>query len=147
MNFAFFFLNQQPAINTLREVEAFLSQNPTEIVTIIIEDYVHRPKGLSTLFANAGLDKYWFPVSKMPKKGEDWPTVTDMVQENHRLLVFTSVAAKEDEEGVAYQWRYMVENECEYSQKSSNLYFGIVSKNNLLLPFSYDCVVKLEIPV
>ncbi|BAB10947.1 unnamed protein product [Arabidopsis thaliana] len=102
----------QPAINILREVEAFLSQNPTEIVTIIIEDYVHRPKGLSTLFANAGLDKYWFPVSKMPRKGEDWPTVTDMVQENHRLLVFTSVAAKEDEEGVAYQWRYMVENEC-----------------------------------
>ncbi|KAG7614511.1 PLC-like phosphodiesterase TIM beta/alpha-barrel domain superfamily [Arabidopsis suecica] len=101
----------QPAINILREVEAFLSQNPTEIVTIIIEDYVHRPKGLSTLFANAGLDKYWFPVSKMPRKGEDWPTVTDMVQENHRLLVFTSVAAKEDEEGVAYQWRYMVENE------------------------------------
>ncbi|CAN8264134.1 unnamed protein product [Cochlearia groenlandica] len=101
----------QPAINTLKEVEAFLSQNPTEIVTIIIEDYVHRPKGLSTLFANAGLDKYWFPVSKMPKRGEDWPTVTAMVQQNHRLLAFTSVAAKEDEEGVAYQWRYMIENE------------------------------------
>lgn len=90
-----------------------MTQNPTEIVTIVIEDYVHRPKGLSTLFANAGLDKYWFPVSKMPKRGEDWPTVTDMVQENHRLLVFTSVAAKEEEEGVAYQWRYIVENECE----------------------------------
>lgn len=118
-----FSLYQQPAINTLREVEAFLSQNPTEIVTIIIEDYVHRPKGLSTLFANAGLDKYWFPVSKMPKKGEDWPTVTDMVQENHRLLVFTSVAAKEDEEGVAYQWRYMVENECEYHKKFISLLF------------------------
>ncbi|XP_010550360.1 PREDICTED: PI-PLC X domain-containing protein At5g67130-like [Tarenaya hassleriana] len=101
----------QPAINTLKEVEAFLSQNPTEIVTIIIEDYVKTPKALSTLFANAGLEKYQFPVLKMPKKGEDWPTVTEMVQENHRLLVFTSVAAKEEEEGVAYQWRYMVENE------------------------------------
>ena len=143
MNFVFF-LNQQPAINILREVEAFLSQNPTEIVTIIIEDYVHRPKGLSTLFANAGLDKYWFPVSKMPRKGEDWPTVTDMVQENHRLLVFTSVAAKEDEEGVAYQWRYMVENECAYYTKFISL-MKIVSENNLLLPFSYDCL-KLGIP-
>ena len=94
---------------------------------------MHRPKGLSTLFANAGLDKYWFPVSKMPKRGEDWPTVTDMVQENHRLLVFTSVAAKEDEEGVAYQWRYIVENECEYQSQSltlfhslSNLSFAII---------------------
>ncbi|KAA8531680.1 hypothetical protein F0562_006603 [Nyssa sinensis] len=101
----------QPAINTLKEVEAFLSQNPSEIVTIIIEDYVHTPKGLTKVFTDAGLDKYWFPVSKMPKKGEDWPTVTDMVRDNHRLLVFTSDSSKEADEGIAYQWRYMVENE------------------------------------
>ncbi|TKY70590.1 PI-PLC X domain-containing protein [Spatholobus suberectus] len=101
----------QPAINTLREVEAFLTENPSEIVTIVIEDYVRTPKGLTNLFTNAGLDKYWFPVSDMPKTGEDWPTVTEMVQANRRLLVFTSDASKEAEEGVAYQWTYMVENE------------------------------------
>ncbi|KAL6961468.1 hypothetical protein U1Q18_039237 [Sarracenia purpurea var. burkii] len=105
---------RQPAINTLKEVEEFLSANPTEIVTIIIEDYVHTPKGLTKLFANAGLDKYWFPVSKMPQKGQDWPTVTDMVQQNHRLLVFTSDFSKEAYEGIAYQWRYMLENECKH---------------------------------
>lgn len=91
-----------------------MSENPTEIVTIIIEDYVHTTKGLTALFAKAGLDKYWFPVSKMPRKGDDWPTVTEMVQDNHRLIVFTSDATKEAQEGVAYQWKYMVENECEY---------------------------------
>lgn len=101
----------QPAINTLREVEAFLSQNPTEIVTIVIEDYVHSTKGLTRVFTAAGLDKYWFPVSNMPKKGDDWPTVTDMIRKNQRLLVFTSDSSKEADEGVAYQWRYMVENE------------------------------------
>ncbi|XP_058777987.1 PI-PLC X domain-containing protein At5g67130-like [Vicia villosa] len=101
----------QPAINTLKEVEAFLTENPTEIVTVIIEDYVRTPKALINLFINAGLDKYWFPVSDMPKRGEDWPTITLMVQANHRLLVFTSDASKEVEEGIAYQWRYMVENE------------------------------------
>ncbi|KAF7809844.1 PI-PLC X domain-containing protein [Senna tora] len=101
----------QPAINTLKEVEAFMTENPTEIITIIIEDYVHTPKGLTNLFVSAGLDKYWYPVSKMPKKGEDWPTVTEMVQANHRLLVFTSIASKEAEEGIAYQWKYFVENE------------------------------------
>ncbi|MCD7453184.1 hypothetical protein HAX54_019927 [Datura stramonium] len=101
----------EPAINTLKEVEAFLSANPTEIVTIIIEDYVHSPKGLTRVFADAGLDKYWFPVSKMPKKGDDWPTVNDMVKKNYRLLVFTSDSSKEAAEGIAYQWRYMVENE------------------------------------
>ncbi|KAL5714113.1 hypothetical protein ACHQM5_016118 [Ranunculus cassubicifolius] len=101
----------EPAINTLREVEAFLSGNPTEIVTIIIEDYVHTPKGLTNLFTNAGLQKYWFPVSKMPTNGADWPSITDMIATNHRLLVFTSIASKEASEGIAYQWRYMLENE------------------------------------
>lgn len=95
-------------------MEAFLSENPSEIVTIIIEDYVHTPKGLTKVFTDAGLDKYWFPVSKMPKKGDDWPTVTNMVQENLRLLVFTSDSSKEADEKIAYQWRYMVENECKY---------------------------------
>ncbi|MFS7938152.1 putative PLC-like phosphodiesterase, TIM beta/alpha-barrel domain superfamily [Helianthus anomalus] len=93
------------------EVETVLSSNPTEIVTIIIEDYVHTTKGLTKLFIGAGLDKYWFPVSKMPKKGEDLPTVTHMARDNHRLLVFTSDSSKEATEGITYQWRYMVENE------------------------------------
>ncbi|KAK6923059.1 hypothetical protein RJ641_011363 [Dillenia turbinata] len=101
----------EPAINTLREVETFLRNNPSEIVTIIIEDYVHTPKGLTKLFTDAGLTQYWFPLTKMPKKGQDWPTVTEMVQQNERLLVFTSMASKEADEGIAYQWRYMVENE------------------------------------
>ncbi|KAK1276171.1 PI-PLC X domain-containing protein [Acorus gramineus] len=101
----------EPAVNTLKEVEAFLSSNPMEIVTIIIEDYVRAPKGLTKVFTEAGLIKYWFPVSEMPANGADWPTVTDMVAKNRRLLVFTSVASKEQDEGIAYQWRYMVENE------------------------------------
>ncbi|KAL0350696.1 UNVERIFIED_CONTAM: PI-PLC X domain-containing protein [Sesamum radiatum] len=102
---------REPAINTLREIEAFLTQNPSEIVTIIIEDYVHTPKGLTKVFTDSGLDKYWYPVAKMPKKDEDWPTVNSMVQNNYRLLVFTSDSSKEATEGIAYQWRYMVENE------------------------------------
>ncbi|XP_058070164.1 PI-PLC X domain-containing protein At5g67130-like isoform X2 [Magnolia sinica] len=101
----------EPAINALKEVEAFLTENPSEIVTIIIEDYVHAPKGLTKLFTDAGLLKFWFPVSKMPENNGDWPTVTDMVALNYRLLVFTSIASKEADEGIAYQWRYMVENE------------------------------------
>jgi len=56
--------------------------------------------------------KFWFPVSRMPKKGGDWPLVSDMVAKNQRLLVFTSVRSKEQSEGIAYQWNYMVENQC-----------------------------------
>ncbi|GLT47303.1 hypothetical protein SLA2020_210080 [Shorea laevis] len=101
----------QPAVYVLKEIQAFLEANPSEIVTIIIEDYITSPNGLTEVFDAAGLKKYWFPVSRMPKNGGDWPIVDDMVQKNQRLLVFTSKLDKEDSEGIAHQWRYMVENQ------------------------------------
>ncbi|XP_061355154.1 PI-PLC X domain-containing protein At5g67130-like isoform X2 [Gastrolobium bilobum] len=101
----------EPAIDTLKEIEAFLSANPKEIVTLILEDYVEKPKGLTKVFTDAGLMKFWFPITKMPKNGGDWPFVSDMVAKNQRLLVFTSVRSKEKSEGIAYQWNYMVENQ------------------------------------
>lgn len=101
----------EPALNTLNEIEVFLSANPTEIVTIFIEDYVHTTNGLTKLFTAANLMKYWFPVANMPKNGEDWPTTTDMIANNHRLLVFTSISSKEASEGIAYNWRYVNENQ------------------------------------
>ncbi|KAL3525831.1 hypothetical protein ACH5RR_014203 [Cinchona calisaya] len=101
----------EPATDTLREIEAFLSANPSEIVTVILEDYVKSPNGLTKVFTDAGLMKYWFPVSNMPKNGADWPLVSQMVANNQRLLVFTSIRSKEQSEGIAYQWNYMVENQ------------------------------------
>ncbi|OIV93300.1 hypothetical protein TanjilG_13127 [Lupinus angustifolius] len=101
----------QPAINVLKEIQAFLEANPSEIVTIIIEDYVTSQKGLTKVFDAAGLRKYWFPVSRMPKNGGEWPTIDDMVQKNQRLVVFTSKKAKEASEGIAYEWQYLVENQ------------------------------------
>ncbi|KVI10786.1 Phospholipase C, phosphatidylinositol-specific, X domain-containing protein [Cynara cardunculus var. scolymus] len=97
----------QPAINVLKEVRDFLEKNPTEIVTIIIEDYVTSPNGLSNVFNAAGLRKFWFPASRMPSDGRDWPTVDSMVRQNLRLVVFTSKSSKEKTEGIAYEWKYL----------------------------------------
>ncbi|KAL5556989.1 hypothetical protein UlMin_039225 [Ulmus minor] len=101
----------QPAINVLREIQKFLDANPSEIVTIFIEDYVTSPQGLMKVFNASGLNKYWFPLSQMPKNGGDWPKVDDMIQKNQRLIVFTSKSAKEASEGIAYLWNYAVENQ------------------------------------
>lgn len=112
---ALIFYTQQPAVNVLRQIRAFLDSNPSEIVTIFIEDYVTSNQGLANVFKAADLSKYMFPVSQMPKNGEDWPTVDDMVQKNQRLVVFTSKKDKESSDGIAYQWTYVVENQCEFS--------------------------------
>lgn len=101
----------QPAVNVLREVERFLSRNPAEVVTIFVEDYVESPMGLTRVLNASGLARYVLPAWRMPKSGGDWPLLSDMVRDNHRLLVFTSKAAKEAAEGVAYEWRYVVENQ------------------------------------
>lgn len=103
---------QEPAIDTMKEIEAFLSANPSEIVTLILEDYVSTPNGLTKVFNESGLMKYWFPLSSMPQNGQNWPLVSDMVAKNHRLIVFTSIKSKQETEGIAYQWNFMVENQC-----------------------------------
>ncbi|KAL1567819.1 PI-PLC X domain-containing protein-like protein [Salvia divinorum] len=101
----------QPAINVLKEIQVFLEGNPTEIVTIFIEDYVSSSQGLSKVFNASGLTPYLFPLSRMPRNGQDWPTVDDMAEKNQRLVVFTSKSSKESSEGIAYEWNYVVENQ------------------------------------
>lgn len=63
----------------------------------------------------------------MPSDGRDWPTLDSMVQQNFRLVVFTSKSAKQATEGIAYEWKYLVENQCELSLTlmSSGLEFSI----------------------
>ncbi|XP_048557483.1 PI-PLC X domain-containing protein At5g67130-like isoform X2 [Triticum urartu] len=100
-----------PAVNVLREIEVFLRRNPSEVITIFIEDYVEAPMGLTRVFNASGLTPYLFPVWRMPKNGGDWPLLSDMVRDNHRLLVFTSRSAKEAAEGFAHEWGYVVENQ------------------------------------
>ncbi|KAJ0041252.1 hypothetical protein Pint_28025 [Pistacia integerrima] len=99
-----------PATDVLKEIQVYLEANPSEIITIFIEDYVTSSQGLTKVFNAAGLSKYLFPLSAMPKSGEDWPTVDDMVKQNQRLVVFSSKSTKESE-GIAYQWKYVVENQ------------------------------------
>ncbi|KAJ4915681.1 PLC-like phosphodiesterases superfamily protein [Raphanus sativus] len=98
------------AIDTFEEVFAFLTANPSEIVTLFLEDYVKTPNALTKVFTDSGLKKFWFPVENMPNGGQDWPLVKDMVANNHRLVVFTSDRSKQDTEGIAYQWNYVLEN-------------------------------------
>ncbi|KAK7400782.1 hypothetical protein VNO78_12089 [Psophocarpus tetragonolobus] len=101
----------QPAVYALLEIRAFLITHPTQIITIFIEDHVTSRNGVNKVFNAAGLRKFWFPVSKMPKNGGDWPTVKEMIRRNHRLIVFTTNTTKEAHERIAYVWNYVLENQ------------------------------------
>ncbi|KAH0847883.1 hypothetical protein HID58_091675 [Brassica napus] len=101
----------QPALNILHEFQVFLDKNKDVVVTLIIEDYVKSPNGLGRVFDASGLRNFMFPVTSMPKNGEDWPTIDEMITKNQRMLVFTSNPQKEATEGFAFLWKYMVENQ------------------------------------
>lgn len=101
------------------------------IITLIIEDYVTSPNGLNKIFDAAGLRPFWFPVSRMPKNGGDWPIIDDMIKQNQRLVVFTSKSRKEAAEGIAYEWRYLVENQCEFDGSSFPFSFSNILKTNI----------------
>ncbi|KAG8046275.1 hypothetical protein GUJ93_ZPchr0008g11828 [Zizania palustris] len=100
----------QPAINAFKEIQTFLEANPSEVITIFLEDYT-ASGSLPKVFNASGLMKYWFPVAKMPKSGGNWPLLKDMISQNERLLVFTSKKSKEASEGIAFEWNYVVENQ------------------------------------
>ena len=136
-------LDQRPLNGTLLEIETFLAANPTEVVTIFFEDYVNITNGITNALTDAGLSKYSFPLAKMPTDGSDWPTVSSMITSNERLLIFTSDKNKQSTEGIAYQWNYVVENQCKWTNFSF-LEFGFrgrkseisVSTTNSLMQFS-----------
>ncbi|KAG6392899.1 hypothetical protein SASPL_147127 [Salvia splendens] len=66
---------------------------------------------LTRVFNASGLNHYLFPLSRMPKNGEDWPTVHDVAMKNQRLVVFSSQSSKEASEMVAFEWNYVVESQ------------------------------------
>lgn len=127
---------QQPAINVFKEIQTFLDANPSEVITIFLEDYT-ASGSLPKVFNASGLMKYWFPVAKMPKSGGNWPLLKDMISQNQRLLVFTSKKSKEASEGIAYEWNYVVENQCRFTMAGGLLI--IFSMTVLLSRFCLIC--------
>ncbi|KAF0895579.1 hypothetical protein E2562_013894 [Oryza meyeriana var. granulata] len=104
------FAAYQRAVDVLKEIQAFLEANPSEVITVFMEDYA-APGSLGKVLGGSGLSKYLFPSAKMPRDGGDWPLLEDMIAQNHRLLVFTSKQGKEASDGMAYEWDYVLETQ------------------------------------
>lgn len=61
----------------------FLEDNPNEVITIFIEDYVPE-EDVEAAFEEAGLSDYVFTYS-----GGDWPTLREMIDSGERVLVMS----------------------------------------------------------
>ena len=79
-----------PLVPTLRSIGTWLSANPSEVVTLIIQDDISGAQTESA-FAEAGVDGMLYTPSSDPSA--PWPTLGDMVRSNRRLVAFAEVGS------------------------------------------------------
>lgn len=124
-------------VSTLQEIKRWMDANPNEVVTLVLESYVPELNEIDACLGNAGLyDMVFLP--HLPNWGmpgyngkpwevvfHGWPKLSEMVQANKRLVIFSSEGTRWDDvyagdqlgnfintdnDGQAYQWLFMVEN-------------------------------------
>lgn len=93
--------------DVLNEIKTFLDQNPSEIVTLIIENHASADDIESSLNATNLLDLCY---SKLPNT--NWPTLNELIQLGKRIVVFSE---KDDasltQTWYHYVWDFAVETE------------------------------------
>lgn len=83
---------RRPLVDGLAEIEAFMRDNPREVVTIIFENYVSA-EALEEAFEGSGL------MAHVHRRGGDqWPTLEAMIDGGQRLVVLT------DRGGGVFDW-------------------------------------------
>lgn len=73
----------QPLVDGLGEIEAFLSANPDEVVSIIFENYISHAQ-MASAFEESGLSG----LVHAHQVGDPWPTLRELIDANTRLVAF-----------------------------------------------------------
>lgn len=91
----------------LETIRIFLENNPNEIVTIFLENYVKDGGLLDRAFVEAQLDTYIL-TKKDWDVGNDWPTLDWMRSQNKRLVIFNSLGKTK----LCFnEWEHVIENQ------------------------------------
>jgi hypothetical protein len=70
-----------PLSSGLKDIHDFLVTHPGDIVVVVNQDYV-TPEDFVKAVGDAGLTRYVLT----PPEGDDWPTLRQMIDSDHRLL-------------------------------------------------------------
>lgn len=81
-------IGADPATEQLAAIGRWLSSHPDEVVTLILEDDVSVSDMQATV-TSAGLDRL---LATPPAPGKSWPTLRQMIDDGHRLAIFTQTA-------------------------------------------------------
>ncbi|WP_394840609.1 RICIN domain-containing protein [Pendulispora brunnea] len=93
----------------LADVLAFLNANPSAIVTLFLEDYTTVDELRASVESVAGLSNMIFRPDQSGVRQNGWPTVSQLIAQNRRLLIFSQRPGREGF-GVMYDRDWTVEN-------------------------------------
>lgn len=89
---------------TLEEIRAYLENKPEKILTLFL-DFGTNVNELNDIFQETGVNQYLFSYD--PEEG--WPSIKKMLEENHRLVVFSMQEHRNSPEWLNYIWDHAVE--------------------------------------
>jgi hypothetical protein len=72
----------RPLVDGLKDIAAFLQENPGEVVALLIEDYLPA-SDTDEAFADAGLQPFLYTHAS----AQPWPTLAEMIARGQRLVV------------------------------------------------------------
>jgi len=99
----FTFLGTAPLSVNLLEIKNFLTGNPNEIITIILECYT-TADAIEQALTDADLSDFLYA------KDGDWASLQEMIDTNQRLVIFTDVDdASPTQNWYHYVWHHAVE--------------------------------------
>lgn len=99
---AYKFLGSRLFSDVLQEIKIFLDDNPSEIVTLILESYASFNE-IANAFEEVELTEYLY--SKNPN--EEWRTLEQLISENNRLVVFSD---RNDSAENIFWYQYLWDN-------------------------------------
>jgi len=102
-------LPRQPLAGALYTIIDFLDENPDELVTVFLEDYVGHDELRAALDGVPGLRDLLFDPYAWKVQQNGWPLARDLIDSNRRLLIISDRDDKRDL-GVGHGPDFMVEN-------------------------------------
>lgn len=89
---------------TLLEIKNFLDRKPEKIFNLFL-DFSTNVTELTDLFQETGIDHYLYTYDSQ----DGWPTLKSMVEQNHRLVVFSMQEHRNSPDWLQYVWNQAVE--------------------------------------
>lgn len=107
-------LGAQTAEKVFGEIKTFMESNPNEVITLIIQNET-AASDIGAFYKTFGLEALGYV-----HKGEEWPTLGEMVTSGQRLVTFVErgEASLSDYPFILDGYQYMFENEYEHASLS-----------------------------